>query len=30
MVLVRLVRIDKFCKLDQVSYGRYVKLFKVG
>ena len=28
--LVRLVRLDKLCELDQVSYDRYVRLVKAG
>ena len=28
--LVRLVRLDKLCELDQVSYDRYVRLIKAG
>ena len=30
VITVRLVRIDKLCEFDQVSYDSYVRLVKVG
>ena len=30
VIMVRLVRLDKLCELDQVSFDSYVRLVKVG